>query len=378
MTFVDITELVDNPLRTGIQRVVRKLLREWPGETLKPCRFNTATGTLDLVPQAICEILREEADELKQASVANLRNRIRQIQIASIAEPVRPPDGDLLLPELFFEPARCAYYLKRLRANPRSIHVLLYDFIPWLAPNSIGVEDASVLMHYLQVVQAARSVAFISSETRDVWVERIVRRSELDGPVIPLGADGLAMERQSWDSTRATFVCVGSLDGRRNQHLVVRAFQSLWKRGFRMRLVIFGHAFDQSSAVAREVIAASEEEDLLDYHSSATDNDIHEAMRQARATVYVSSVDGFGLPPVESLNIGVPVIVTDHIPSIRSLPALGQIRISATDPEVIASAVLQIADDQFAEQLWRDASSLSLPGWRDFGRGMHSWLTGSS
>ncbi len=220
-------------------------------------------------------------------------------------------------------------------------------------------------MRYLTLTQTASSTAFISQATRHEWANRIVRSPERTGPVLPLGADGLGLEHQSWRPDRRTFVCIGSLDGRRNQHLIIRAFRRLWSQGHDPKLVIYGHAFDASHTIAREVITAAADDPRIVHYATATDLDIMEGLRRARATLYVSSSDGFGLPPVESLHAGIPTIST-VVPSLHNLPSKGQLRLQSVAVDAVEQAVRLICDDDVAASLWEEAKGLQLPTWQDF------------
>ena len=374
MIHIDITELVSNPLRTGIQRVVRELLKNWRAATpLSPCVYDRARNVLVQLPPAALAVLRDERDDLRSASPAQLADEIRRIRAQGPVKRVDPQSGQLLVPELFYDAARCHFYRRKLAADPAFAHFLIYDFIPWLEPSSVGVEDASPLMHYLNLTQMAASTAFISERTRDDWARRILRRPHATGPVVPLGADGLGLEKQHWRADRQMFTCVGSLDGRRNQHLVVRAFRELWAKGFDMRLAIYGHSFDATQAIANEVITAARIEPLLDHFTDATDRDVMDGLRASRATIYLSTVEGYGLPPVESLHAGIPVITTD-IPSISNLPQRGYLRLRSTEADELEAAILRLADDRTAEQIWQVAASVQLTTWRDFAVAMADWI----
>lgn len=379
MIYLDVTELVQNPLRTGIQRVVRKLLAKWRGDKpLVPCVFDAVANSLLLVPDEAVEIITEQREELKSAQVHELQQMLQAIRARRPARPVDPPAGKLLVPELFFDPARCAYYARRLRQDPAGTHFLVHDFIPWLHPEAVRVDDASPFMHYLNVIQAARSLAFVSETSRREWAERIVRRKDAAAQVISNGADGLDLPRQTWRPDRRAVVCIGSLDGRRNQHLIVRAFQRLWSEGGRMPLEIVGHAFHPSHPVAAEVIAASHAQTLLTLTTDATDAELGEILERARATIFASSIEGFGLPPVESLYAGIPVIVTADVPSIVGLPPRGQIRLAEISEDAIYDALLQISDDNRAAALWKEARGLRLPTWSDFADNIERWLCGDA
>lgn len=371
---IDITELVGNPVRTGIQRVVRETLRHWPGDDeLVMCRYDRELDALVLVPPEAREVLLEETPGLAAASVDVLRERLAAILEGASAE-LAPQTGiRVLIPEVFFDERRCRFYLRKLADEPDSVLMCFYDFIPWLRPDDIGVERSGGLMHYIRVAQHTRYAAFISAETGDDWRLRILRKPEASGVVVPLGSDGLGLERQFFSASKHTYVCLGSIDGRKNQNLVVRAFRQLWSEGSKARLVVIGHAFNSASEAAREVFAARAEP-LFEYIERASDDAVKDILRRARATIYVSAVEGFGLPPVESLAVGIPVIATRQVPSVSGLDGQGAILIDSPDPKGIVAAVKALDDNAFARKTWDAAAQLRLPTWRGFGQAMNEWV----
>lgn len=333
-----------------------------------------ATDRLVDVPSEVVDLLLDRTSLARAASVAELRHAIAKALRRAKFRTTTPTSGRLLVPEVFYDAARCDFYYRRLLSDPAGASFLIYDFIPWLQPQSIGAANASPLMPYLRLTQMARSLAFISANTRTEWSTRIRRSASLTGPVIPLGADSIAVEKQAFHRGRKAFVSIGSLDGRRNQHLTLRAFRELWESGLNIELIVIGHTFDPDHPVAAEIIHAARTETRLTYLPAATDEDIARAMRLARGTVYVSTVEGYGLPPLESLHIGIPVVVTASVPSISSLSDKGLIRIDRPEVEAIKSAIQLLADDDVAERLWRQAEEIKLPRWKDFAQGVQRWL----
>ncbi len=372
--YIDITELVGNPVRTGVQRVVRETLRHWPaGDDLVMCRYDPNLDALVRVPPEARALLLDEDADLAHASVDVVRTRLSKMFQASVPEPVPQTGVRILIPEVFFDERRCRFYLRKLAAEPDSVMMCFYDFIPWLRPDDIGVERAASLMPYIRVAQHTRHAAFISAETGEDWRLRILRKPEASGVVVPLGSDGLGLERQRFAKSKQAYVCLGSIDGRKNQHLVVRAFRQLWSEGSKARLIVVGHAFDSAGEIAREVLAARDEP-LFDYVEQASDEAVKGILRKARATIYASVVEGFGLPPVESLAAGIPVIATSKVPSVVGLHGRGAILIDSPQPDAIVAAVRALSDDAFARQTWDAAAQLRLPTWRGFGQAMNDWV----
>lgn len=77
----------------------------------------------------------------------------------------------------------------------------------------------------------------------------------------------------------------------------------------------------------------------------ADDNTLREVLAGARALVFGSEQEGFGLPPLEALSAGIPVIVSERIPSIAMLPPDGQIRLMQEQIEAAAGAEQVVGQD---------------------------------
>jgi glycosyltransferase involved in cell wall biosynthesis len=359
---IDCTELYQNPVRTGIQRAVRELLKHWPHDQIKAriAQFDPVQGLVPLSEQTI-RILTDQEPGVAAMSYDALIESLRSAEIE--ADPL-PSAYRVFIPEVFYDHARCHFYEGRAPA------MLAYDFLPWLRPDMFPSSSIVRLMPYLRLLSKAPRVAFISEQTKRQYEIRIARRPAA-GPVLPLGTDGLAVERQVWHTGRIGYVCIGSLDTRKNQHFVVEAFIRLWEGGHTMPLTLIGRAFEEHKF---EWLDGARRFPQFQWLSGATDADVAERMSRARATIYVSEAEGYGLPPVESLAVGIPVIVAASCPSVAMLEPAGMLRLELVTPQAIAAAVLALEGDAAAAVLWREAETLRLGTWRHFAWAVAAWL----
>ena len=372
---VDCTELYQNPVRTGIQRVVREVLRHWPkdGPDLYVSRFEHDRGLIRLPPRTV-RLLAETDPAAAKLSHEDLIRRLRHSAVEADAGPL-PADAVVFIPELFYDPTRCRFHEERLAVRPGSLALLVYDFLPYLRPGIFRIRSAAPLMHYLRLTRLAPHVGYISEQTRQDHQRRVLRgHGAPRGPVLPLGADGLQLERQDWRPGRQAFVALGSLDGRKNQHLIVAAFAQLWQAGHDVPLTIVGRAFE---GLDLGWLAAARRFPQFRWLDGASDDDVRQVLRSARATIYASETEGFGLPPVESLAAGIPVIASAACPSVAMLPPTGTVRFEQTTPDGIAAAVLSLKNDAAAAALWAEAASVKLGTWQDFAKATVAWLDGS-
>ena len=371
---VDCTELYKNPVHTGIQRVVRELLRHWPsdGPVLHVARFEQDTGLVGL-PETTIRMLIDEDPATRDMPSTELAS----ILAASAVDnpPALPSEAMHLIPEVFYDPARCAFYMDLIERRPELVGLIAFDFIPVLYPWGFKLRTSLPLMDYFLLVQNVQKIAHISERTQSDYFNRILRGKAVSaGTVLPLGSDGLAIERQHWRPDRDRFVALGSIDGRKNQHVIIEAFTSIWRSGGRQKLTLIGRAFDSAPI---EWMNSAKEFPQFCWKMDASDDEVANELRSAIATIYLSEIEGFGLPPVESLHASIPVIVTENVPSIAGISSAGQIRISKADAKMLETAVRYFESTNTAKKLWTDASSIQLPTWNDFSRATSRWISTS-
>ena len=360
---LDISQLVLDPCRSGIQRAERELIRHWPGpERLRPCRFEPSTGQLHDLPDSILEVLCEDAPAGGLA--AEKARLVPHDRLGPVARPAR-----LLNVELFPDARRARYY----RERPASCRAfwLVYDVLPWLSPQWFGLGFGADLMPYLRALTTVRDLAFISAVTRDDYVSRVLRRP-FAGPVIPMGADGLGLERQTYAPERRRFVMLGTIEPRKNVAAVLTAFKALWSEGIEVELVIIG-AIADGAVFERGLIQGLRGQPLFHHLQGLSDAGVREVLRQARAVLFPSEGEGFGIPPVEALQAGIPVVVSSALPALLDRAAHGQVRLAPVTAETIEAAVRSLLNDVTARALWNEAAHCRMPGWAAFAQGIAEW-----
>ncbi len=360
---IDLSELIANPLLTGIQRVERELLRHWPGPApLVPCRFDAARDTLVRLPETTIARLLEAGAPIEAAADGG-------------EEPLGPRLADRIIfnPELFFDRARADFYRRLCRAGAPGVSWLVYDFLPWLEPQFFGRFGSSDRMEYIMALREVPRVGFISRETRADYQRAIMRDGSREGPVFALGADGLCLAKQRFDPARRDFVVLGSIEPRKNLSAILEAFQGLWRDGIAARLVLLGRII---GAPEREqaMLASLAAEPNLTFIQEPDETTVRSALSRARALLAASIAEGFGLPPFEALAAGIPVIAPASMPSIRLLEPGGQVRLKGTSAAEVAAAVRLLLDDATAARLFAEAACLTMPTWGDFGREISIWL----
>lgn len=96
--------------------------------------------------------------------------------------------------------------------------------------------------------------------------------------------------------------------------------EELWSSDIDARFVVVGRYGWASNALQRRILEHEHHEKRLHWLKNANDADLKCLYQNARALVYPSLAEGFGLPIMEAANHGLPVIASD-IPIFRELAA---------------------------------------------------------
>jgi len=150
------------------------------------------------------------------------------------------------------------------------------------------------------------------------------------------------------------FLCVGTLEPRKNLTLALRAHARLPETvRQRFPLLIAGMAGwqrDQFNDELRASLAAGQV-CLLGY---LPDEDLAQLLAGARALVFPSLYEGFGLPVLEAMASGTPVILTRHS-AMPEVAADAGNYIEPDDPDTLRDAMNRLIDDPAHWQACREA-----------------------
>ncbi len=372
----DLTELTATPLRTGIQRVCFEILSRWRApESLRLARVN-GDGRMQLLPegtaQAIQEFFRARPGQ-HEAARARLVHLGQEVgRVLDTEEILR--HRAVLNPELFFALPRVAFYEELAVQMADRLFFIVYDFLPMLRPSFFAKGAILQTMPYLRLLRRLKHLAFISEATKQDFTKRIVRRDDWGGPVLALGGNGLGEAEPVFSPSKRRITVLGSLELRKNHAAVFDAFASLWEQGVDVTLSLIGRYVHLQDSVRQQLERLHREEPRFQWLTDQDDHAVREQIRGSRATLFPSLLEGFGIPPLESLALGVPVIVSEGIPSIAMIEPLGQIRLSPPDSPAIQRAVRDMLDDDFARQKHEEIRQLRLPTWSELVRRLPEWI----
>ena len=196
------------------------------------------------------------------------------------------------------------------------------------------------------LLNRADAVATVSQTTAHlIQQHRLTKR-----PIVVVGnapdpaPAGLPAERSM--PTERQVVYMGSFMPYKNVDTLARALHEL--PGYRL------HLLSRIPAADRERLTALAPAGALVVHDGTSEADYRALLTTATALVTASLDEGFGLPLVEAMAVGTPVVVSD-IPIFREIGGEAALYAPATDPVAMASAIRRLEDP--AEWARRSAAS---------------------
>lgn len=172
----------------------------------------------------------------------------------------------------------------------------------------------------------------------------------------PIGSEQEAGAiKRKFGISKDYLLAVGSLQPRKNLVRLLHAYAKLRAQqpDFQLQLVLVGRQLWLYQEILREIKQQNFAADVIvtDYVS---DEDLPALYRSAVALVYPSLFEGFGLPPLEAMACGTPVIASDtsSLPEVVGQAAL---LVDPYDEAAIVQAIWQIARDAFLRQRLQQA-----------------------
>lgn len=133
------------------------------------------------------------------------------------------------------------------------------------------------------------------------------------------------------------FLAVGMGPANKNLGLLIEAFAAAGLTD--VRLVLTGNRSGRVHGTQ-----TLEFPDNVIHVGHATDSELRALYQGALALVYPSSYEGFGLPPLEAMTCGCPVIISDQ-PALLEVAGDAAIVVKMNDADALTSAMQRVATD---------------------------------
>jgi glycosyltransferase involved in cell wall biosynthesis len=208
------------------------------------------------------------------------------------------------------------------RFSGNRIDHLGYDLIPITSADLRPRGEAAASTALFSVIKHSNKVACISKATETEfqgYVQGLAAQG-LRGPLVravPLPTVGTISRTGSCvtartSAERVVIVCPGARERHRNHETILWAAERLWREGldFELRFVGgMGAEFESFQEVQQRLAAVGRP--IVDL-GLVPDDVMWSELSSADAAAFVSLQEGFGLPVVEALSAGTPVMTTNY------------------------------------------------------------------
>lgn len=334
---VDVTGTIKRDAGTGIQRVVKEVMRAlYRG------------GPFDIPALAVrCEDRRLLTCNAFVASLGGLAPPNPDAEIA-----VERGDRFLMLSDSWNAFEELAPVFDRIRAEGGEIVTCIFDLIPELYPHACHEATVPRYAAWLRkaLVESDGFIA-ISRTVADELAEFIAAGglahrenlkigwfhcgSDLAGGAAPAPREKI---RAAAAGDAPVFLTVGTIEPRKGHRVALAAFNELWGQGIDARLVVVGRRGWFEEAIVAEITEHAAFGRRLFWFDDVDDGELSYLYDRAAALVFASYAEGFGLPIVEAARRGRPVICSD-IPVFHEVGRDGALYFRVNDAGALAAAL---------------------------------------
>ncbi len=284
-------------------------------------------------------------DQFKNAQIKQIKGR-GIFWHTNVIKDIKKEEADI-----FFAPS--SYIIPALL--PKSIKTVLtvHDLVAFLFSETHNKKATFIEKLFLKraLKRATYTITISENTKRDILNKFKYDKKRLsvihiagDENYKPIKKESLADFIKKTNLPRNFFVAVGTLIPRKNYSNLIRAFALIAKEFSDYHLLIVGGKgwqYEEIQALIRENYL-NKHVHLLGYLSTTS---IRNLYNLAKALVFPSFYEGFGLPPLEAMQCGCPVIAsfTSSIPEVVGEAAL---LINPENPIEIAGAMKKLIKDE--------------------------------
>ncbi len=313
--YIDVTNVLQTDYVTGIQRVVRSVIREMME------RIPDRLELLVLTPQ------------LNSFRLLDKKLFMEYIQ-GECAEKQRVYSGKVIFPseiragDIFFDldsvwnlPYKRSALLPELKGAGVRLAVYIYDVIPITNPQFCHVDTLFNFLDYLGAYLQYADVLIASAQSTLDEINKLIEKLGLNpipGYVSWLGSDfretpeedltNIPQEVREAASDKYV-LCIGTIEPRKNHKLLLDAFdRALFAKG--IRLIFAGKLGWNVEELEKRIRDHKYLGKQFFHFTGLGDDSVDYLYRHAYMVAFPTYNEGFGLPIVEALERGVPVLTS--------------------------------------------------------------------
>ncbi|OUV02327.1 MAG: hypothetical protein CBC42_05925 [Betaproteobacteria bacterium TMED82] len=353
--FIDISELTQRDLRTGIQRVVRNILRNLVINfvtdrtfRIEPVFINPSMEKYEFAGEFISNFL-ELNERLENKQIEPKRG---DIFLGLDLAPILIPKKKEILDELVLQGV--------------NIQFVVYDIIPLVNPEFFPRGAHEQFKLWFRTVSNYQKLICISKSTeaevrhwlKTFFPERLerlkIRNFKLGNSLLsddlthgyPRSAETILKIAKE----KRLFIMVGTVEPRKGHQQVLDAFNLMWEKGEDPALLIIGKKGWNVDELVEQIESCKFFRKHLLWLKDCSDEFLLRLYAEATGLIAASYAEGYGLPVVESQNFGLSVFA-------RDIPVFREINESFKNIHLFSASSAQRLQQSFIK--WRNGLEIS-------------------
>lgn len=390
MIHLDVTSACQSVLNTGVKRMQRGLhdylKTALPGSYIPICWQSARRGYRALNPDDLATLEQTSPRNVKGLGLYDIfspglvsdwlhfsRDRSRMLDW-----PVKLTRDDLvLIPDLLWD-NRGAYWTRQKKSPARRVGIF-HDAIALRRPEQSAI-DRHLCARGIKALAHLDAVICISREAEGdlhfYWNEFGLASVPTRTILWPVPFSG-APPALPPNFGAKKILYVARLEPHKNHLRLLEACEKLWKEGLTFELRLIGCLAYPGAAreILNRVRSLQAAGRALRWQAHVGEEELREAYREASFTVFPSLLEGFGLPIIESLWYGRPVVCGTN-------GALGEVSagegcepVETEEADSIAEGIRLLLTDETRYQVCcREISRRQFRTWADYWKDVRDWL----
>lgn len=236
----------------------------------------------------------------------------------------------------------------------KNTFLTVYDLIPIMFPQFFEFSEDHLLNKILESLDSESWAICISNSTKNDLCNKLPKIDPSRVFVTPLAAsesfypcndsERISLVRKKYNIPDLPYILsLSTLEPRKNIDQTIRCFANLSQQENieDLYLVLVGTKGWDYNKIFEEISNNSFLKDRIIVTGYVADEDLAALYSGAIAFVYPSFYEGFGLPPLEAMQCGVPVI-TSNTSSLPEVVGNAGIMVSPTDADALCQSILEV------------------------------------
>jgi glycosyltransferase involved in cell wall biosynthesis len=392
MIYLDVTSAAASRMSTGVQRVIRGIYHVLCAQEMAPVIWDRQGRCYAFLSELEKERLESpfangfrtslwpDVQE-KFLSLRGIRNRVGKPRrrISPVGFPGE--SNILLIPDLCWD-SRVGSWDK-LEAQAGLKVAIFHDAMPLRLPGQSSSRD-SLFAEYVRGLGRMDLVICVSREVEQdllgYWKEFGIPPKPTKVIPWPMPFQGSRPESSLPQGT-PRLLYVSRLRLRKNHLILLEACEMLWEEGLEFHLDLIGIADAPADTwkILRQIRRLARRGRTVRWLRHVSDMELAQSYKECAFTVFPSRMEGFGLPILESLWHGRPVICGSNGALGEVSSGGGCLHVDQNDSASVAGGIRYLLKDQRAlTALREEAQSRNFRTWGDYQRDLLGCIAGVS